>query len=97
MLLIVVRIGCAATNRVDGNGRTRRPCYFGMCVDPFDNFTSDRIVVGYASSSHGSCVREMISEDIVGTPSDVEDTRQLITKTEVERSGARLDPQLHLP
>ena len=60
-----------------------------MCVDPFDSFTSDRIVVGYATSSYGSCVREMLSEDIVGTPSDVEETRQLITKTEVERSSTR--------
>jgi len=32
-----------------------------MCIDPFDSFTSDRIAVGYATSSHGSCVREMIS------------------------------------
>jgi len=48
-----------------------RPCYFGMCVDSFDNFTSDRIALGYASSS-GSCVREMISKNLVGKPSDVD-------------------------
>merc|ERR1712087_87494 len=63
-----------------------RPCYFGMCVDSFDNFTSDRIALGYASSS-GSCVREMVSKDIVGTPSDVD--YKILKKTSVERSHGR--------
>jgi hypothetical protein len=40
-----------------------RPCYFGMCVDSYDNFTSDRIALGYASSSVGGCVREMVFEE----------------------------------
>ena len=34
-------------------------------VDEFDNFTSDRIAVGYATSSYGACVREMVANDIV--------------------------------
>lgn len=63
-----------------------RPCYFGMCVDPFDNFTSDRIALGYATSS-GSCVREMISKNIVGTPTDVD--YKILKGTSVERSGGR--------
>jgi len=63
-----------------------RPCYFGMCVDSFDNFTSDRIALGYASSS-GSCVREMISKNLVGNPSDVD--YKILKKTSVERHGGR--------
>jgi len=63
-----------------------RPCYFGMCVDPFDNFTSDRIALGYASSS-GSCFREMVSKDVVGTPSDVD--YKILKKTSVERARGR--------
>jgi len=64
-----------------------RPCYFGMCVDSWDNFTSDRIALGYASSSGGGCVREMISKDIVGSPVDVD--YKILSKTSVERAGDR--------
>merc|ERR1719197_2238196 len=35
-----------------------RPCYFGMCVDAYDNFTTDRIALGY--TANGGCVREMV-------------------------------------
>jgi len=45
--------------------------FWYVCLYSFDNFTSDRIALGYASSS-GSCVREMVSKDVVGTPSDVD-------------------------
>lgn len=65
----------------------KRPCYFGMCVDSFDNFTSDRIALGYATSSHGACVREMVSEGIVGAPSDVD--YKILSGTTVTRSGTR--------
>merc|ERR1719265_1438365 len=64
-----------------------RPCYFGMCVDSFDNFTSDRIALGYASPTRGSCVREMVSKDIVGAPTDVD--YKILSKTSVERSADR--------
>jgi hypothetical protein len=64
-----------------------RPCYFGMCVDPYDNFTSDRIALGYASSSYGGCVREMVSDNYVGTPRDVD--YKILSKTTVERAGDR--------
>jgi hypothetical protein len=63
-----------------------RPCYFGMCVDPFDNYTSDRIALGYASSS-GSCVREMVSKNVVGTPTDVD--YKILKQTSVERARGR--------
>jgi len=63
-----------------------RPCYFGMCVDAFDNFTSDRIALGYGSSARG-CVREMISKDIVGPPVDVD--YKILKKTSVERQAGR--------
>lgn len=65
----------------------KRPCYFGMCVDPFDNFTTDRIAVGYATSARGACVREMISEDIVGEPSDVD--FEIFSGTSVARTAGR--------
>lgn len=64
-----------------------RPCYFGMCVDSYDNFTSDRIALGYASSSYGGCVREMVSDNYVGTPRDVD--YKILSKTTVERAGDR--------
>jgi hypothetical protein len=64
-----------------------RPCYFGMCVDSYDNFTSDRIALGYASSSYGGCVREMVSKNYVGTPVDVD--YKILSKTSVERAGDR--------
>lgn len=65
-----------------------RPCYFGMCVDDYDNFTSDRLAVGYASDGmSGSCFREMISESIVGTPKDVR--FPLMRGTSVERHDKR--------
>jgi hypothetical protein len=66
---------------------TPRPCYFGMCVDPYDNFTSDRIALGYASSSQGACVREMVMKDVVGEPSDV--NYGILKNTSVERAGDR--------
>ena len=66
---------------------TKRPCYFGMCVDNFDNFTSDRIALGYATPSHGACVREMVSADIVGEPSDAD--YKIMRDTTVERQGQR--------
>lgn len=64
-----------------------RPCYFGMCVDSYDNFTSDRIALGYASSSFGACVREMTMKDIIGQPTDV--AHKILSKTTVERTGGR--------
>jgi len=64
---------------------TSRPCYFGMCVDPYDNFTSDRIAVGYTSD--GGCVREMTTDQVIGAPSDVD--FPLLKATSVERSGDR--------
>jgi len=62
-----------------------RPCYFGMCVDEFDNFTSDRIALGY--SANGGCVREMVAKDIIGAPSDVR--TRILKSTSVERSWGR--------
>jgi len=63
----------------------QRPCYFGMCVDSYDNFTSDRIALGY--SSHGGCVREMVSKEVTGTPVDVD--YKILSKTSVVRAGDR--------
>jgi len=75
------------TNRTDLIN-SQRPCYFGMCVDPYDNFTSDRIALGYAADSYGSsCFREMISTEYVGAPSDV--TRTILSKTSVSRVNGR--------
>jgi len=62
-----------------------RPCYFGMCVDSFDNFTSDRIALGY--TAHGGCVREMVAKNIIGAPSDV--NYKILKDTSVERVGGR--------
>lgn len=64
---------------------TSRPCYFGMCVDSYDNFTSDRIAVGY--TANGGCVREMVSPNIVGEPIDAD--YKLLQKTSIERNGDR--------
>jgi hypothetical protein len=64
---------------------TPRPCYFGMCIDSFDNFTSDRIALGY--TSNGGCVREMVAKNIVGSPEDVD--YKILKGTSVERSGDR--------
>jgi len=64
---------------------TSRPCYFGMCVDAFDNFTSDRIALGYTAND--GCFREMVSKNLVGTPTDVE--YKILRNTSVERSGDR--------
>merc|ERR1719158_2077705 len=50
-----------------------RPCYFGMCVDAFDNFTTDRIALGY--TANGGCVREMVkpaSSGVIGDPIDTD-------------------------
>lgn len=62
-----------------------RPCYFGMCVDSYDNFSSDRIAVGY--TANGGCVREMIADKVIGAPSDVD--YKILKSTSVERSGDR--------
>jgi len=62
-----------------------RPCYFGMCVDSFDNFTSDRIALGY--TANGGCVREMVAKNIIGAPSDVD--YKILKGTSVERNGGR--------
>jgi len=64
-----------------------RPCYFGMCVDEYDSFGSNRIALGYASSSHGHCVREMVSQQYAGTPVDADD--KILKRTSVERRGDR--------
>lgn len=62
-----------------------RPCYFGMCVDEYDNFTSDRMAVGY--SANGGCVREMVTSKVIGAPSDA--SYKILKNTGVERSGDR--------
>merc|ERR1719478_808296 len=62
-----------------------RPCYFGMCVDAFDNFTSDRLAIGY--TANGGCVREMVSPNIVGEPVDVD--FKILKSTSIERNGDR--------
>jgi len=62
-----------------------RPCYFGMCIDAFDNYTSDRIALGY--TANGGCFREMVSKDLVGTPLDVD--YKILRNTSVERSKDR--------
>jgi len=62
-----------------------RPCYFGMCVDSYDNFTSDRIAVGY--TANGGCVREMTMNKVIGAPSDV--SYRILRNTAVERVGDR--------
>jgi len=67
--------------------RPYRPCYFGMCMNDYDNFTSDRIAVGYASSSVGSCVREMIARNQIGTPEDA--GFKILKETSVERKRNR--------
>lgn len=72
-----------------------RPCYFGMCVDEYDNYTSDRITVGYATSTHGSCVREMVITDMVGTPYDV--SYKLTTKQSVKRVRKRTAVSFTIP
>lgn len=65
-----------------------RPCYFGMCVDRYDDFMGDRIALGYASSSHGSCVREMaMNGNLVGQPTDV--ASPVLRDTSVTRHGGR--------
>jgi hypothetical protein len=64
---------------------TPRPCYFGMCIDPSDNFSSDRIALGY--TANGGCVREMVSKNLVGTPVDVDD--KILKDILVERHGDR--------
>lgn len=70
-----------------GHSIDARPCYFAMCVDSFDNFTSDRLAVAYATVNHGACMREMVSKNIVGTPTDVD--FKLFSGTSVKRVGSR--------
>lgn len=67
--------------------KIHRPCYFGMCVDSYDNFTSDRIGLGYASSLRGGCVREMTMKNIIGAPADAD--YKILKKTSVRRVGGR--------
>jgi len=62
-----------------------RPNYFGMSIDSFDNFTSDRIALGY--TSNGGCVREMVAKNVVGAPTDVD--YKILKGTSVERSNGR--------
>jgi hypothetical protein len=78
-----------------GHPPQRRPCYFGMCVDEYDNFTSDRIALGYATSSHGACVREMVSKDVVGEPSDA--ALKILSGTAVQRRGNRTVMKFTVP
>jgi hypothetical protein len=63
-----------------------RPSYFGMSIDAFDNFTSDRIALGYSSATMGACVREMVAKNIIGSPEDVDYT--LLKNTSVQRGTA---------
>merc|ERR550539_693173 len=63
-----------------------RPCYFGMCVDSYDNFTSDRIALGYASSS-GGCVRELTMTEVIGPPTDAD--YKILSHTSAERVDDR--------
>lgn len=65
--------------------RPLRPCYFGMCIDPFDSNTSDRIALGYTAG--GGCFREMIAKNIVGAPSDVKS--KVLKGTSVDRASGR--------
>lgn len=59
-----------------------------MAVDAYDNFTSDRLALGYASGTHGSCLREMVVKDVlIGAPTDA--GFKLLKETSVERSGKR--------
>lgn len=70
------------------NRQELRPNYFGMGIDEVDVArTSGAIVLGYAGSA-GSCVREMKSENYVGTPSDVQGNPHLINES-VERVNGR--------
>jgi hypothetical protein len=62
-----------------------RPCYFGMCVDSYDNFTSDRIALGF--TSNGGCVREMTTDKVIGAPVDVD--YKILKATSIERAGDR--------
>jgi hypothetical protein len=60
-----------------------------MCVDEYDDYSSDRIVLGYSSSDAavGTCVREMVAKAVIGAPVDA-DTK-VLKNTAVERSGKR--------
>lgn len=58
-----------------------------MCVDAYDNFTTNRIGVGYASPELGHCVREMVMKDIVGEPVDA--PVPMFNNTSVERHNGR--------
>ena len=70
------------------NAPYARPHYFGMGIDAYDNFTSDRIALGYASPTHGACVREMTVQNVVvGKPTDT--SFPILKQTGVERSGDR--------
>jgi hypothetical protein len=66
----------------------KRPCYFGMCVDKYDSFASDRIAIGYAGGS-ATCFREMVSRNIVGAPVDVPADSLTLKDTAVTRQAKR--------
>jgi hypothetical protein len=68
---------------------TLRPCYFGMCVDEYDNYTTDRIVVGYSGAKQGACVREMVSRQLAGEPVDVPKSERMLRATSVEQRAGR--------
>jgi len=69
--------------------KTERPNYFGMGTDEIDEKRTGRaMVLGYAGGSAGSCVRQMKSEDYVGSPTDVEGNPDL-SKESVERKNGR--------
>lgn len=66
---------------------TSRPCYFGMCIDAYDNFTSDRIAVGYSTPSNGAYLREMVAKELVGSLKDTD--YKIFKNTKVARVQGR--------
>lgn len=69
-----------------GHSDTSRPCYFGMCVDDYDSAQSKHIAVGYATSGHGACVREMEAEPNL---QDVASSARSFSGTRVQRNAGR--------
>merc|ERR1719336_1293417 len=63
-------------------------------MDSFDNFTSDRIALGYASSE-GGCVREMIAKSVIGKPEDAK--TQILSYTSVQRLNGRTVMRFTVP
>jgi hypothetical protein len=66
----------------------KRPCYFGMCVDKYDNFTSDRLAIGYSGGT-GACFREMVSPNLIGSPVDVPTGSKIMKNVGVTRQASR--------